>query len=319
MTYGEVKQRALQLLDQYSNGGTLISETDSNSRDYILKFPELCDEAQREIATAAQPIRARAQVSAGTVPNLLDMEAGTRGMAQHLADDVTDAAAAGAKSYYFEADGAGTTYVEEETATGVWTALATVATADGGFAAYRGLISPSDAANSVRFRHSGLYPYQVRNRALYAVTFASAGAVQAFGLDAELTMPADFWRMEKLLRDGLPVDYEPRGRNAVSVARDMADALDVHYFKYPAEIPDSVADSYTFEVSEEAAAAIPHYVASKCMAISPQFAQAAANEMAEYQGRLANLRDAPARRASSVRNVFTAPSGRLTPAGRLRS
>lgn len=310
MTYGEVKKRALQLLDQYSSGGVLTSESDSNSKDYILRFPQLCDAAQMEIATAVQPLRSRLALSLGTIPNLLALLGGAEGVAQHLDVDLVDAVAMGARSWYFEADGAGITYIEEETATGVWTVLASVTTTGGaGFVAYRGLISPADPEHNVRLRHAGSYPYRVRNRALYGYTFATDADVPVFGPDVELTLPEGFWRMDKLLRDGTPVDYQPRGCNVISVAREQACDLDVHYFRYPTAIPvdenNAAANSYVFEVSEEAAAAIPHYLASKCLSN----AQSAANELAEYQSKLANLSDEPKSRTGSVRNVFTAHGG----------
>lgn len=48
MDYGTAKTRAIQLINEYSNNGSLISST--TNADYTLRFPMLADDCQNEIS-----------------------------------------------------------------------------------------------------------------------------------------------------------------------------------------------------------------------------------------------------------------------------
>lgn len=61
MTYGQVKNRVLQLLNQYSVAGNVVASTYNNQADYILKIPALVNDAMMEIATTLKPIPARVE------------------------------------------------------------------------------------------------------------------------------------------------------------------------------------------------------------------------------------------------------------------
>lgn len=57
MTYGEVRDRALKLVNQYSLAGAQIAESYNNQADYVMRVPELVDDAQMVIASGPRPIR----------------------------------------------------------------------------------------------------------------------------------------------------------------------------------------------------------------------------------------------------------------------
>lgn len=63
MTYGEVKDAALMLLNGYSIAGTEIAPSYNNQADYLAKIPMLVDNGQMYIATTAKKIPARIALS----------------------------------------------------------------------------------------------------------------------------------------------------------------------------------------------------------------------------------------------------------------
>ena len=58
MTYGQVRDQVLKLLNQYSVAGTLVPSSYNNQQDYLNRIPELVNDAMVEIATTARKIPA---------------------------------------------------------------------------------------------------------------------------------------------------------------------------------------------------------------------------------------------------------------------
>lgn len=56
MTYGQVKNAALKLLNQYSMAGQLVADSYNNQQDYINRIPELVNDAMVEIANVGRKI-----------------------------------------------------------------------------------------------------------------------------------------------------------------------------------------------------------------------------------------------------------------------
>lgn len=69
MTYGELKNRVLQLAFDYSLAGTAIPATYNNQADYIAMIPGLLNEAQTEIATSHKRIYAQKALSDFSEPS----------------------------------------------------------------------------------------------------------------------------------------------------------------------------------------------------------------------------------------------------------
>ncbi len=57
VTYGEARDRSLKLINQYSLAGDAIADSYNNQSDYLLRIPELIDDAQLLIASGPRPIR----------------------------------------------------------------------------------------------------------------------------------------------------------------------------------------------------------------------------------------------------------------------
>lgn len=310
MTYLQAKTKTIQLLDQHSVSGNVTPFTDTNSQDYIFKFPAFFDTAQKEIATTTKYIYGTKKISQNPVDNLLG---NTFKTIPYLMTDIVDMAYVGAKSYYFEVDNIATIYVEEETSTNVWNVLSTVNNATQGYyTAYRGFIVPLLATNTVRLRFTGLYPYNIRNRALYAYTYSAVAGIPTFGRYIYYTMPTNFWQLNKVLLDGekdigwewfgktLGIDYFARGD------------IQVLYYAMPTDIISTVTDSYVFEIDEEAAQAMPYYVASECFRTDPQNAGVSSQLYAIYMGKLANLNNKQLKGQKSIKNrMFDYSSRRL--------
>lgn len=296
MTYGEVKKRALQLLDQYSNGGALISESDPNSKDYILKFPQLCDEAQMEIATTVQMIPAVAHMKIGYETNLLgtlpetEVQLDSSVAPLYIAGPVK-----GAQSIYFEYIGGDfNAEVEQETSvgSGIWNNCASIGGLASDFNYARVKLSfNADTVNNVRIKFWYFSTLMLKNLAMYPLPY-TVSTVPVYGDEIEVILPSTFYRMDRLLQDGNPVEYTQVSKTTISIPRTNTGELDAYYFVYPLSIQDidpSMLDNFPLVVSEEACRAIPHYIAAKCMEVSPQLARQSALELAEYQAKLANL------------------------------
>lgn len=57
MNYGEVRDRSLKLVNQYSIAGETIAESYNNQADYLLRIPPLVNDAQSIIASGPRQIR----------------------------------------------------------------------------------------------------------------------------------------------------------------------------------------------------------------------------------------------------------------------
>lgn len=58
MTYGQVRDQILKLLNQYTVAGVKVAGSYNNQQDYLLRIPELVNDAMVEIATTARKIPA---------------------------------------------------------------------------------------------------------------------------------------------------------------------------------------------------------------------------------------------------------------------
>ena len=58
MTYGQVRDQVLKLLNQYTMAGTPVPGSYNNQQDYLNRIPDLVDDAMMEIATTARKIPA---------------------------------------------------------------------------------------------------------------------------------------------------------------------------------------------------------------------------------------------------------------------
>jgi len=318
MIYSQARDKAIKLLNQYSNAGNLILSTDGNTLDYTLRMPALFDTCQKEIASTAKYIHKALTLSQNPIPNQLSNPLQTFDVVQYLLMYLVDMAAIGSQSYYFEVDGVADIYIEEQTSPGVWTNLITInnTTPKGQYTVYKGFTGVSNVANIVRVRFAGLYPYNIRNRALFAYLFPTIDDIPNYQKYIKYTMPSDFYLLRKVVNKGNSIlysntiDWQWEGRNVISVSYFLTGEIDVFYYAYPADILDTVLDTYVFELDEEACQAMPYYVASQLLIDDPVLKSVADKLYAMYQGKLANLTNAVTQGSQSVRNTMF--SGDLT-------
>lgn len=293
MDLGTAKAKALGLIAEKSNNGNLISS--SQNADYTLRMNALADTAQKEIAKY-KPIYANMQIVQNTIPNLLGTDQGFD-LVQHLDSDVT-VQANGAQSYYFEVDHPATVYIEEQTVGGTtWNALNTITVPVGttAFTAYKGLITPSNLANAVRLRFSGSYPYNIRNTALYAYTFAEVSDIPDYRPYIRYAMPDSFFMLDKVILEANGQQYLNYGdfywenRLTFVVPYSTAGSFTIFYYKYPATIDDTTDDSYVLEVDTESCELIPYYLAAHVAIDEPQKQNMVQTYLSMYQQKLAGL------------------------------
>lgn len=57
MTYGEMKSKILQLMNQYTVAGSEVALSYNNQSDYVLRIPGLINDAMAKITTGVRPLR----------------------------------------------------------------------------------------------------------------------------------------------------------------------------------------------------------------------------------------------------------------------
>jgi hypothetical protein len=313
----QADDKVIKLINFYSISGNVIATTDPNYLDYSLRFRGLYDTCQKSIATTAKSIRKTKKISQYPIVNQLSGQAKTFDIVQHLAGDIIYSAT-GSRAYCFKVDNISSVYIEEETSVGVWGVLNTIThtapTLE--FTEYKGLINPSNVANSIRIRFSGSYIYNIRDIAMFAYTFPSAGVIPSYSEYNLYTMPTDFYKLNKLISKGSPSlgdIYNPstpfywEDSNVLAVKYDYVGEFTVDYSAYPATIDDVTVNTYDFEVDTDAVEAIPYYVASMMMMHeNPSIGN---KLFALYQGMVMNLDNNVPTGQKTVTNTLFSSAG----------
>lgn len=288
MNLREVKDKALSLMAEYSIDGVEISAAEN--ADYLNRMNRFTDIAQKEISQVKK-INAVFSISQNPIKSQLGLLQGFTIM-QHLTKDIIDEQI-GTKAYYFEVDNVATIYIEESTASG-WVVLQTIEnTVKRQFTAHKGLIAASNPSNKIRIRYSGLFPYNIRNRAMYEYSFPTASDVIDYRPYVKYQVPSDFMEIQKVIETSDPrvyrsmIDYYWEGRNTFVVNYYYNGSFDIHYYRYPVTITQSTIDTYELEVDVQAQEAIPFFVASRCL--MDENPTLAIQLMNEYQTKLSRL------------------------------
>lgn len=287
MNLGEVKEKVIKLINEYSNNGTLIPKTKGNYQDYVLRVPDLSNDAQMEIARFIK-IPAVHSLTQYPIQNLLGMHAGFD-MEQYLPGIDKTYSAIGAKSYYFEVDRPCTVYVEVNGISVKQIDVADILK----FTGYKGNIDSGDN-DTVQLRFTGDYPYVIRNRALFQYKFQTDDDVPTYKAYVPYELPDDYMELDKIYRwydqrqyTVLPGDYKLTGRKTVELNWFTNGQFDIHYFKLPTVIDASTDDSYEFEVEIQAQYLIPYYAAA--IVVMDENQAIGTLLLNQYQNRLANL------------------------------
>jgi hypothetical protein len=307
MNYATFRDATIKLLNVYSASGNLTPISDSSVQDAVLRFPAFVNICQNEIATTTKYIHKKKIISQNPIPNMLSNPYATFDIQAFLGIDLVDMVAQGAQSYNFEVDNLATIYIEEEV-NGVWQVLPIPVeinnTVKGQYTIYKGFIVPSNPTNNVRVRFSGLYPYNIRNKALFAYTWSSTDDMPIYQRYSEYIMPDDFFNLMNVVDKGNNIKWEFKGRNIIAIDYFLVGEVDIQYYAYPTEVSDPSIDSFIFDLDEEACQCMAFYVASQVLIDDPINKSVGARLFDIYQGKLANLTNVITQGTQSVTNTM---------------
>ena len=217
--------KARVLLDEYIDDGVIIPEADVI--DMQGKSILLADLAQKELHKIGK-LYNTFEFANKPAPNLLGLFSNFDivdfiGTAQYYPNST---GIAGAKAYYFEADGEGTVKVEENQG-GVWTTLVTVTIPNTVTSptAYKGLITPVSSTNPIRLTFDGTTHYRHVNRCLFSYPFAST-KIPDYRPWIKLTMPSNFQSRDQIIEETATRQYV----NSVSYKWEGWKSLYINYY-----------------------------------------------------------------------------------------
>lgn len=248
-TKGDCLKQFLRMLDEATKKGIELPET--KNADYRDKFNYFLDSAQKYIAGIIK-IPAVTQITQNPIPNQLGFMSGFE-LRQYLPGTPIVLTGKGTKSYYFEIDNIGTVTIAVNGAT-----VDTIENTDKRkFTAHKGNITATDA-DTITITFSGNYPYNIRNTALFAYNFATDDDVPTYTRYVEYDMPDDFMSFDTVILRSDPAIYDiykaMRWENNKKVIFEYykSGSFDIHYYKYPADILPSAADTTELEIEEKA-------------------------------------------------------------------
>lgn len=260
MTLGHIADMSLQLINQYSVGGTKVAASYNNQQDYINRINLLVNDAQNIIATTNKRIFARLNIVQNPIENAIkgaDLYA-----VKQVSDKELTFTAEKAKAYYFETYGSGTA---EVWLNGILVDTINFAGTEG-FTPHRGVLIRS---GEVILKFKTGYVYSIRNVALYDANFESVDSVPAYALYNSYEMPIDFFQ---LVGRGIPHtngdefcmshEYKWIGRKTLLLKSDLVGEWLLDYYRYPKQIAQDTPASFELENELEAQLAIPYYVAA---------------------------------------------------------
>lgn len=317
MNYKTFKEDTLKLLNQWSISGNLIASTDENTLDMTLRFPAFLNKYLQEIATTAKYIHKKHSISQNPIPNLLSNSLNCFNIVQHTDADITTMVAKGAKTYHFDVDNVASWVIEEERTTDVWTELSSASQSSpkGQYTKYKGYTGVTDPSYNVRIRFTGLYPYNIRNRALYAYTWPTVADIPDYEQYVIYDMPSNYFKLNKIVQKGQcmlrddTVDWYWEGRTQLALNYFLVGEIDIHYFAYPDVVPENVADEYILQLDEEACQAATYGVACEVFRTDPQNKSVSDKLFAVYQGKLGNMNNLVTTGSTSVKNGLYGTGG----------
>lgn len=298
--------KVIKLINSYSNNGTLISPSNGNYQDYLLRIRSLADDCQKEVAKYVK-IRKTHTITQNPITNLLGLHVGFD-IVQHLPGTTTYYNASGAKSFYFEADRPCTWTFEESADNVTWTPLTGFYDVNGVNTAFNGTIEVTGNTSYkavkglltltekyVRVSPSSSYVFNSRNRALFGYAFPSCADVPDYKPDIPYTMPSDFSELDRLTREDDQgqmtewSDYKKLEEKVYGLNWFSNGQFTFHYFAVPETIDDTTPNDYEFEVDETAQTLIPYYVAGTILMTAEENQTAAAFLINRYDNKLSNL------------------------------
>jgi hypothetical protein len=307
MTLAQAKVYAIQHINEYSNNGTLVSSSNGNYQDLVLRMNPLANTSQIELSKIAK-IPAVYVIDHNVIPNLLNLQGANE--KQHYPGTNDAYTAAGAQSFSIEVSKP-CTITFEEYASGSWVDITGTYIVPGGtetaftgditvseitsYTNYKGSLALTTATNNVKMTITTLYPMKSRYRAMYGYPFEDADAVPRYSAYVPYDLPDNYMEFNKMMRSYDERQFRENSDfiltpdNKVHINWFLTGQFDVHYWRFPTEITNDTEDTYEFEVRQDAQAAIPWFMGA--YAIMPDNANIGTQLLNQYYVLRDNLTD----------------------------
>jgi hypothetical protein len=257
--------KARALLDEYSDDGSLIPDADVI--DLQQKTIPLADMAQKELYKTGKLYKTL-EFTMKPAQNMLGLLSNFNivdfiGIPQYYPNE---SGIAGAKAYYFEADGEGIVTIEEKQGAS-WVAINTInipATITS-LTPFKGQIAPIASSNPIRLVFNGTTHYRHVNRALYAFPFA-VGKIPDYRPWIRITMPSDFRSVDAIVEEyperqySRSINYKWEGFKDLYINYFFEGNIRVIYKPIPTTLT-TIND--VLEIDDITAQAIVYYVAAR--------------------------------------------------------
>lgn len=264
MKWEQIKLATLQKM--YAAEGSTIP-TDESTTDYLAGMPQVANEGLQLLSTAGKFIIKALKIAHNPINNLIE-----NGKHIHSSEGGTlEFESADAKSYYFEFLGVGTLniYVSDVLSETV------ILTSSGSYAEYRGLVA-NPSFETVTLEFTSLYPFAVKNVALYKATFPTIAEVPSYAEKIRYRLPdmaTDFYQLdsEQIYFEGdsnnsryqQTSGYFQEGDKVLVLDRNIPGNYTIYYKSYPSEITINTLDDYELPLDPEVAVILPLYMASQ--------------------------------------------------------
>lgn len=247
MTLGQLKIAAVKLIDEYSNNDDITDD-----EDIKLKLNDLFNLAQHKVMQHSK-IRKMFSVTQNLPIN--NVEQRLNHIYSHDSKDIIFKAIG--KSYHFMVQGEGTAIISQN---GMDEIEESFSTGDN-FERFKG-ITTGEGLITIRF--TGDYFYNIKNIAIWNVSFSDEDVIPDYETEIEYNVPDDFYRLKNVVFKGTTNEFKEYrfiNRKIVINAYNRGE-YEIYYNAYPTEITEETEDSYEFEFELEAQTILSWYVAS---------------------------------------------------------
>lgn len=261
----EIFDKAMVLMDNYTEDGVRVPVEDTI--DLQAKSIPLADMAQKELYSISR-IEKSFEFNNKPAPNLLGNltnfdQVDFIGIDQVYPKD--GYGVIGAKAYYFEATGVGQCVIEEYNGVTYQTLLTVNMPLGSSYAAYKGVIAPSNINYPIRMRFTGTTFFRHVNRCLFSYPFA-VSQIPDYRPWILIDLPPDFMDISQLVSEyperqyGTDIPYKWEMPNKLYVNY----FFDANYRMIYKPIPPTITQiTDTLECNAIIGQLIPYYVAAK--------------------------------------------------------
>lgn len=274
ITYGQIKDNTLKLIDEFSSRGAALPLT--KTIDYDLKIQSICNSSILELASTDAKLPKTMNIVHNPIKNSPSDD--TSSIQQHLPNDDFSITLTNAKATFFETTGPATIIIEETLDSVVFSTIevidvpGTITT----FAEYKRLITTTSPLHTVRLRFSGDYLYSFRNYILYDIGWPTENDIQQHRPWFQVNQPDDFIDFDYVekrdnydqLSPYLNFIRTPDGK-FIWNSYDGPVELIVHYWRKPNLLTFTSNDAtnrlLTIDLRDDAALIIPYACAAEVL------------------------------------------------------